>query len=111
DLLHPCSGSATTNDNDNITSFNSSRFNCFNCCFFGGKTLATPVCRYTPSSPITDGSLEIDFITEPSGAIIPVGNVMVEVKPLPFALSSNRFHICLRRSDCFTYFAFNYYLQ
>ena len=45
------------------------------------KTFAGPVNRNTPSGPMTDGSIAVALITDPSGAMLPVGAQNVEVKP------------------------------
>ena len=51
------------------------------------NTLASPVFLYTPSLSITSGSIAVDFITDPSGAIFPFGKVTVDVSPLRVALA------------------------
>ena len=51
------------------------------------NTLAGPTFLYTPSSSTTDGSMAVLFITEPSGAMFPEGNVTVLVRPLALARS------------------------
>ena len=51
------------------------------------NTLAGPTFLYTPSSSTTDGSMAVLFITEPSGAMFPEGNVTVRVRPLALARS------------------------
>src|SRR6185436_5354773 len=45
------------------------------------KTLAGPVKRYTPSASITDGSIDVLLITDPSGAMLPTGAQNVDVSP------------------------------
>ena len=53
------------------------------------KTLAGPTLRYTPSSSTTVGSMAVLLITEPSGAMLPDGNVTVLVRPFSLALSGD----------------------
>src|SRR4051794_7282779 len=40
-----------------------------------------------PSFPTTSGSIAVDLMTEPSGAMFPVGNVIVDVIPRLFAFA------------------------
>src|ERR1035441_10023539 len=45
------------------------------------NTFAGPTCRYTPYSSTREGSMAVLLITEASGARLPTGKQMVEVKP------------------------------
>ena len=54
------------------------------------KTRAGPVLRYTPSESITDGSIAVDLITEPSGQRFPMGKQTVLVRPFSLATFGGR---------------------
>ncbi len=51
------------------------------------NTRASPVNRYTPSDPMTLGSMAVALITDPSGAMFPTGAQNVDVSPRRLASS------------------------